>query len=81
MQEVVSLLSQISKRWKFPDFYYDLKQSFVDDSGVKRVVELVFIDTVLLAGNNDDNADRFMPPPGPRDVNASEDQWQVRATS
>lgn len=68
--------TQISKRWKFPDFYYLIQQKFTDDSGAPKTLDLVFIDTVLLAGNTDDNLEDFMPPPGPANHSLAEDQWQ-----
>lgn len=69
---------QVSPRWRFPDFYYSFKQSFVDDSGATVQLQMVMIDTILLAGNNDDNEDRFQQPPGPHSVSAAESQWTVR---
>lgn len=68
--------SQHSPRWRFPDYYYSFHQTFNDEKGRRRQVHVVMLDTVLLAGNNDDNEDRFMPPPGPRDPQVAETQWQ-----
>ena len=39
---------------------------------------MIFLDTVLLAGNTDLNKDKFAAPPGAPDLAAAEDQWQVQ---
>eukprot|EP00047_Mylnosiga_fluctuans_P024351 m.159210 g.159210 ORF g.159210 m.159210 type:complete len:332 (+) comp9837_c0_seq1:19-1014(+) len=67
--------SQLSRRWTFPSYYYSIDRAFTD-AGTRRTVQIIMIDTVILAGNNDLNPDRFMAPPGPADVDAAETQWE-----
>lgn len=68
--------TQVSKRWRFPNYYYKITETFTDETGATKTLDLVFIDTVLLAGNTDDNEDMFAAPPGAADPQAAEDQWQ-----
>ncbi len=70
---------QRSKRWRYPSLYYNMVEAFTDETGTRRTVQLVVIDTVVLTGNNDHNPNRFMQPPGPANASQAEDQWQVRA--
>lgn len=55
--------TQLSSRWEFPSPFY-LKQ--LQWAGAS--MDIVFIDTVLLAGNSDDLEDKFGTLPGPTDV-------------
>eukprot|EP00054_Salpingoeca_dolichothecata_P003394 m.26786 g.26786 ORF g.26786 m.26786 type:complete len:331 (-) comp13821_c0_seq1:113-1105(-) len=70
--------SQLSTRWNYPDYYYTTSHSFEDD-GKNVTIDLIFIDTVLLAGNSDDAVTEENPhpqPPGPKDAKVAETQWQ-----
>ncbi|EDQ92344.1 uncharacterized protein MONBRDRAFT_30765 [Monosiga brevicollis MX1] len=67
--------SQLSSRWHFDDYYY--KKSFVFSPSSERnmTIDIIFIDTVLLAGNSDDLEDKFGTLPGPIDADWAETQW------
>jgi len=49
---------QISPRWNFESLYYKRSFSFNKKAGGNASVDVVFIDTVLLAGNSDDLEDK-----------------------
>ena len=66
--------SQLSPRWTFPDYYY--KKTFSWTAGQKTVsADVLFIDTVLLAGNSDDLVEEFGELEGPADQKLAETQW------
>ena len=66
--------TQVSKRWKFPDFYYGNKFTV---PGTTTTIEILLFDTVIGLGNTDDNADPMtMQPPGPKDPPSAEAQWE-----
>ncbi|GAV05409.1 hypothetical protein RvY_15549 [Ramazzottius varieornatus] len=60
-------------RWKFPDYYYNLK--FECPSGA--TVEIVLIDTVLLCGHSDHDFLHKQPEPWATssEIRTAEDQW------
>jgi acid phosphatase/tartrate-resistant acid phosphatase type 5 len=51
-------LSQVSPRWNFESLYYKRSFTFNKKAGGNASVDVVFIDTVLLAGNSDDLEDK-----------------------
>lgn len=55
--------SNVSPRWHFPSLYY--KKSLAPAGGGHPTVDLIFIDTVVLAGNSDLQEDEFAPLTGP----------------
>ncbi|RUS81864.1 hypothetical protein EGW08_010387 [Elysia chlorotica] len=63
--------SQHSERWNFPDFYY-YKEFPI--KGSDKSLGILFIDTILLCGNTDDDSSPE-PPKGPADPLKAEDQW------
>ncbi|KAL5015661.1 hypothetical protein ScPMuIL_005250 [Solemya velum] len=60
-----------SKRWNFPDYYYNMTFTVPHTS---TVVEVVMIDTVLLCGNTDDFT--ILQPLGPESLSAANKQWE-----
>jgi len=66
--------SALSKRWKYPDSYYGIHKTIDNTS-----LDIFFIDTVILAGNNEDNEkfglDEWENPHGPIDQAAADTQW------
>jgi hypothetical protein len=64
--------TQLSTRWTFPDYYY--KKTFTWNGG-KTTMDVIFIDTVLLAGNSDDLVEEFGELQGPADKALAETQW------
>ena len=62
-----------SKRWVFPDYYYNKVFPIPGTDG--KTLELVLFDTVIGVGNTDHNRRRFLQPPGPADVPTAEAQW------
>ena len=55
----------------FPDFYYYKEFSF---AGGKRTFGIIFIDTVLLCGNSED--DDLQQPSGPVNQKVADAQWK-----
>ena len=67
-----------SKRWTFPDYYYDHIFEFTNEDGETSTVHLVLIDTVILSGKVDlpeDHPEYFKALPGPLDATQSEAEW------
>ncbi|XP_076440919.1 tartrate-resistant acid phosphatase type 5-like [Babylonia areolata] len=63
--------SQRSKRWNYPDYYYNLQQKI---PGSSASVDFVMMDTILLCGNTGD--DRLhTQPSGPEDIRTAQQQW------
>lgn len=62
-----------SKRWYFPDYYYNKIFKIPGTGG--KTLELVLFDTVIGVGNTDHNKRRFLQPPGPEHVPTAEAQW------
>ncbi|XP_065826880.1 tartrate-resistant acid phosphatase type 5-like [Oscarella lobularis] len=63
--------TNVSKRWYLPNNYYT-KTYPIDESG--HTLQLVVIDTILLAGLTDPIL-RYLPPPGPLSVDQADEQW------
>ncbi|KAI1884020.1 hypothetical protein AGOR_G00222080 [Albula goreensis] len=63
--------SRVSERWHFPEHYYELNFA-VPGSGV--TVTVLMLDTILLCGNSDDQADG--QPRGPANALAAASQLQ-----
>ena len=54
--------SGVSERWNYPDYNYNFKESFAGDDGAVYELEVIMIDTIILAGlSGDDPSD---PAPG-----------------
>ncbi|EGD77126.1 type 5 acid phosphatase [Salpingoeca rosetta] len=68
--------SKISSRWTMPDTHYKRTFSFNSGKGGNTTLDLIMIDTVLLAGNSDLLPDKFGELPGPADPELAETQWQ-----
>lgn len=49
--------TQDSTRWKYPDFWYDITESFETSDGKLITTQIVQIDTVTIAGMSDENPD------------------------
>ncbi|XP_019850709.1 PREDICTED: tartrate-resistant acid phosphatase type 5-like isoform X3 [Amphimedon queenslandica] len=64
--------TQKSSRWYMPDLYYTETFKLNDSNGT--TVQMVFIDTVLLAGVTHPEL-RSLPPSGPEIPNLADDQW------
>eukprot|EP00730_Choanoeca_flexa_P012571 TRINITY_DN4400_c0_g1_i1.p1 TRINITY_DN4400_c0_g1~~TRINITY_DN4400_c0_g1_i1.p1 ORF type:complete len:334 (+),score=89.66 TRINITY_DN4400_c0_g1_i1:60-1061(+) len=73
--------SGLSPRWNYESLYYTESFNFAKSNGDTASVDVIFIDTVLLAGNSDDLDDKFGQLPGPADVAAAESQWKFIETS
>lgn len=70
--------SSRSKRWNFPELYYDHIFEFDNEDGGVTSVHLVMIDTVILSGSVDlpeDHPEYFKALPGPQNVAQSEEEW------
>lgn len=68
--------TQHSARWRLPALYY--KESYAIGTrpdGSPATMDIVFLDTVVLAGNSDLQEDPFGPLPGPEDALAASAQW------
>ncbi|KAM8884426.1 tartrate-resistant acid phosphatase type 5-like [Synchiropus picturatus] len=61
--------SDVSQRWNFPGFYYDLLFNIPHSNAT---VNILMIDTVVLCGNTYDD----IQPSGPENSKASEKQWE-----
>jgi hypothetical protein len=72
-----------SKRWEFPDYYYNKKFNITGTKGM--TFEMILFDTVIAAGNSDDltstRTSKFDPLSGPASVPSADAQWKwVEAT-
>ncbi|XP_072104364.1 tartrate-resistant acid phosphatase type 5a isoform X1 [Mobula birostris] len=63
--------SKVSKRWNFPQYYYDLNFTI---AGSNTTVTILMLDTVLLCGNSDDF--RGKEPEAPKDYHVANTQLQ-----
>eukprot|EP01006_Ploeotia_vitrea_P056690 TRINITY_DN68120_c1_g2_i1.p1 TRINITY_DN68120_c1_g2~~TRINITY_DN68120_c1_g2_i1.p1 ORF type:complete len:350 (+),score=47.27 TRINITY_DN68120_c1_g2_i1:25-1074(+) len=70
--------TKLSNRWKFPDYYYTFTETLTTPQGKDVTMEVVMIDTVLLAGESyhNEKTDVFVEPKGPANVYLAEDQWK-----
>jgi len=69
----------LSDRWQYPDSYFGIHKTFNNSEGKTGSLDIFFIDTVILAGNTDDNEkfglDKWAQPIGPMDQVAADKQW------
>uniref|UniRef100_UPI00398F811D tartrate-resistant acid phosphatase type 5-like isoform X2 n=1 Tax=Pristiophorus japonicus TaxID=55135 RepID=UPI00398F811D len=63
--------SNVSKRWNFPHYYYDLNFTM---AGSNTTVTILMLDTVLLCGNSDDFEGR--EPEAPKDYSVANTQLE-----
>lgn len=63
--------SQLSARWNFEDFFYFKQFSWDNGSGGRTTMDVIFMDTVVLAGNSDLLENKFDPLQGPADLQVS----------
>jgi len=67
--------SQNSSRWNYPAPFYNLTYEWKANNGASRTLELLMVDTVLLAGVSDDQC-LGCDLPGPPDMFHAETEWQ-----
>ncbi|CAE7946274.1 ACP5 [Symbiodinium sp. KB8] len=71
--------SHDSKRWNYPSPYYNLTYEWKAGDGAMRTLELLMVDTVLLAGPSDDSC-LGCDLPGPPNAAHADSQWQWLAS-
>ncbi|CAE7275255.1 ACP5 [Symbiodinium natans] len=67
--------SRDSRQWNFPSLYYNLTYDWKASTGAPRTLELLMLDTILLAGPSDDSC-LGCELPGPHSTVHAEAEWQ-----